>query len=322
MSDGKPFFPKNSCKDSPYFTLFLINRNHSFILKSIMSVTYMELIEQSRSGDSAAFGQIVRRYQGIVSGVVYGILGDFHKSEDIAQETFLIAWKKLDELREVEKLPGWLCAIAKNLARQTRLQQAKIPTVPVSLASEIETADDPARLLAQSEQNRLIWNALEKIPEKYRLPLVLFYRSEQSVPEIALALELSENTLHVRLNRARKFLRKELEKQVEGAIRSSGPGEFFSLAVLAALPAVASVTSAGKAVAQPRPFLRRRWRQPPRNLDRPAPRFLERLFGEVLSTRFSRPSGSFARRFSGSSGRFPASGSRCATPRRFGQGGF
>ena len=153
LESWKPFFLKNSCKDSPHFTHFLINRNHSFILKSIMSATYTELIEQSRTGDSAAFGQIVRQYQGIVSGVVYGILGDFHKSEDIAQETFLIAWRKLDELREVEKLPGWLCAIAKNLARQTRLQQAKIPTVPVSLAGEIETADDPARLRDRLAEN-------------------------------------------------------------------------------------------------------------------------------------------------------------------------
>ena len=210
----------------------------------------MELIEQSRGGNHTAFGRIVRQYQGIVSGVVYGILGDFHKSEDIAQETFLIAWKKLDELRDCEKLPGWLCGIARNLAHQSRLKQAKIPTVPVSQAEKLaETADDPARILAQSEQNRLIWNALEKIPEKYRVPLVLFYRSEQSVPEIAQALELSENTLCVRLSRARKFLRQELEKQVEGAILSNGPGEFFSLAVLAALPVVASVSGTGKAVA-------------------------------------------------------------------------
>jgi len=81
-----------------------------------MSVPDIALIEQSRLGDRDSFGQIVRKYQGIVSGVVYGILGDFHKSEDIAQETFLIAWKKLDDLREVEKLPGWLCGIARNLA--------------------------------------------------------------------------------------------------------------------------------------------------------------------------------------------------------------
>ena len=48
----------------------------------------------------------MQQYQRVASGVVYGILGDFHKSEDIVQETFLIAWKKLDELRVSEKLPA------------------------------------------------------------------------------------------------------------------------------------------------------------------------------------------------------------------------
>ncbi|MCL2117425.1 MAG: sigma-70 family RNA polymerase sigma factor, partial [Planctomycetaceae bacterium] len=78
---------------------------------------------------------------------------------------------------------------------------------------------------------------------------MLFYRSGQSVAEIAKALEISENALSVRLTRARKFLRKELEKQVEGAIAASGPGEMFSLGVIAALPALAVMSSTGKAVA-------------------------------------------------------------------------
>ncbi|MCL2120331.1 MAG: sigma-70 family RNA polymerase sigma factor [Planctomycetaceae bacterium] len=207
------------------------------------------LIEKSRSGDRDSFGQIVRQYQGIVSGIIYGILGDFHKSEDIAQETFLIAWKKLDELRDMEKLPGWLCGIARNLANHHRIRQPKVQTVSVAEAVEIaEKKDDPARILAQSEQNRLIWAALEKIPEKYRIPLVLYYRREESIPEIADALEISKEVLSMRLTRARKYLRRELEKQVEGAIAANGPGEFFSLAVIAALPA-AMTLSTGNAVA-------------------------------------------------------------------------
>jgi len=215
-----------------------------------MSMTDITLVEQSRLGDRESFGQIVRKYQGIVSGVVYGILGDFHKSEDIAQETFLVAWKKLDDLREVEKLPGWLCGIARNLANHYRVKQPKVQTVSIDKASEITGKnDDPARILAQSEQNRLIWSALEKIPEKYRVPLVLFYRSGQSLTEIAEALELSKEVLSMRLSRARKYLRRELEKQVEGAIAANGPGEFFSLAVIAALPALATFSTTAKAVA-------------------------------------------------------------------------
>ncbi len=209
-----------------------------------------EWIQQSRDGDREAFGRIVRRYQGIVSGIVYGMLGDFHKSEDIAQETFLVAWKKLGELRDVAKLPGWLCGIARNLAKKHLERNPKIPCLTDSDAETFPaTSDDPAARLAREERNRLLWDALENIPEKFRVPLVLYYRSEQSVVDIAAALELSEEALHMRLSRARKYLRKELERQVAGAISDSGPGELFSLAVIAALPGLAALGTAGKAVA-------------------------------------------------------------------------
>ena len=63
-----------------------------------------------------AFGDIVRRYQNLVSAVTYSITGNVQESEDLAQETFIAAWQRLHELREVEKLPAWLCGIARNLA--------------------------------------------------------------------------------------------------------------------------------------------------------------------------------------------------------------
>ncbi len=217
---------------------------------AILDQQHDQWVRLSRGGDREAFGRIVRQYQGIVSGLVYGMLGDFHRSEDIAQETFLVAWKKLDELRDVSKLPGWLCGIARNLAKKHLERHPKLPSLTDSEVNDIpELSDDPATRLAREERNRLLWDALENIPEKYRVPLVLYYRNEKSVCDIAAALELSEEALHMRLSRARKYLRKELERQVAGALFSSAPGELFSLAVIAALPGIATLTTTGQAVA-------------------------------------------------------------------------
>ena len=209
----------------------------------------LDNIQRSRLGDREAFGDIVRQYQGIVSGIAYGLLGDFHRSEDVAQETFLVAWSKLGELRDVAKFPAWLCGIARNVAKKHLERNTKLATISTEESgNEPESLDDPAGKLIREERNRLIWNALERIPENYRIPLILYYRNEKSVPEIAAVLECSEEALAMRLSRARKYLRKELERQISDSVASGGPGEFFSLGVIAALPLIA-MTSTGKAAA-------------------------------------------------------------------------
>src|SRR3954466_507489 len=73
-----------------------------------------DLVAASQRGDTRAFGLIVRRYQALISGLIYADCGDLHRSEDLAQETFLTAWKSLDTLRDTAKLPGWLCQIARH----------------------------------------------------------------------------------------------------------------------------------------------------------------------------------------------------------------
>src|SRR5256885_17163580 len=78
------------------------------------ALTDSDLVAASRQGDREAFGGIVRKYQGLISGLIYSACGDLSASEDIAQETFLAAWKSLSGLREPEKLPAWLCQIARH----------------------------------------------------------------------------------------------------------------------------------------------------------------------------------------------------------------
>ena len=212
-----------------------------------------ELIHRSLDGDREAFGQIVRRYQGLVSGVTFGMTGDYHKSEDLAQETFLIAWKRLAELRDFQKLPQWFCGIARTLVRNDRCHNAiRLATVSYDAGDVTEKPANDAEPLDQvirRERNHLVAEAIAKIPERYRVPLVMSIRSNLSTPEIATALDISEDTLYQRISRAKKFLRTELEKQVEHSIRATGPGEFFSLGVVAALPVVAKLTTGGKVLA-------------------------------------------------------------------------
>src|SRR5476649_1475015 len=77
-----------------------------------------ELVAQARHGDRDAFGRIVARYQALICALAYNATGSLTQSEDLAQESFVIAWKQLPALREPEKLRSWLCGIVRNLGRQ------------------------------------------------------------------------------------------------------------------------------------------------------------------------------------------------------------
>lgn len=90
------------------------------------TTTDAELIAASRGGDAAAFGQIVERYQRAVCAVSYAGTRDRALSEDVAQDTFVTAWRQLPALREIDRLPAWLCGIARNLARSARRRRGRI----------------------------------------------------------------------------------------------------------------------------------------------------------------------------------------------------
>src|SRR5437867_2147971 len=80
------------------------------------SMSDVDLVRAARRGDKRAFVEIVARHQAMVCGIALGILGDFAASEDAGQEAFLTAWRKFHELREPERLRGWLRQIARNAA--------------------------------------------------------------------------------------------------------------------------------------------------------------------------------------------------------------
>src|SRR5258708_36722353 len=86
-----------------------------------------QLVAASLSGDRDAFGQIVERYQTLVSSLAYCATGNVSRSEDLAQETFVSAWKQLAELREPAKLRPWLCSVARALISKAFRRHARAP---------------------------------------------------------------------------------------------------------------------------------------------------------------------------------------------------
>lgn len=201
-----------------------------------------ELVAQTLSGDRDAFGHIVTRYQSLVCSLTYSATGNLSQSEDLAQETFLTAWKQLAALREPSKLRSWLCGIARNVANNWLRRNGREPS---HAAESLETIDNsaapeplPPDHTISNEEAAILWRSLERIPEIYREPLVLFYREHQSVGTVAQNLDLTEDTVKQRLSRGRKLLHEQVLSFVEGALERSNPGKAFTVAVLATLPAL------------------------------------------------------------------------------------
>jgi len=205
------------------------------------------------------FADLVRRYQGLVCAVAYSATGDRAVSEEVAQEAFLVAWRKLPELDEPPAMPGWLCGIARNLARNPRRKLGRERPDQAGAEAAADARPTPHDSAAQREAAQLVWRALEELPDEVREPLVLYYRGEQSIREVADSLGLSEEAARQRLSRGRKALRAGVAEIVERALAASKPGAAFTAAVVAALGSdamAAPVSSGGSTSTSPRPTRR------------------------------------------------------------------
>ncbi len=78
-----------------------------------------ELLQASVAGNKDAFGVVVHRYQSLICAITYSATGDIGKSEELAQETFLRAWRGLRQLDDLGRFRAWLCTIARNLVHQS-----------------------------------------------------------------------------------------------------------------------------------------------------------------------------------------------------------
>jgi RNA polymerase sigma factor (sigma-70 family) len=207
-----------------------------------------ELVAESLEGNRDAFRLIVERYQTLISSLAYCATGNVSRSEDLAQETFVSAWKQLAELREPAKLRPWLCSITRFLISKEFRRQGREPDYAAESLAAVDEWVSPEPLppdqAISDEEKAILWRSLERIPEIYREPLVLFYREHQSIEAVAQDLGLSEDAVKQRLSRGRKLLQEQFLAFVAGALKQTSPGKAFTLGVIAALPLLATIAKA------------------------------------------------------------------------------
>lgn len=143
---------------------------------------------------------LVDQHYQLLFRYAYRLSGDRTDAEDLTQQTYLVAQKKLDQLRDPRLARSWLCTILRNLFLKKVSQKNK----PVSLSQSIDLAAEETALPELTSQE--LQQALNEMPDDFRVPLLMFYFEEQSYKEIAAALSIPLGTVMSRLARARSFL--------------------------------------------------------------------------------------------------------------------
>jgi RNA polymerase sigma factor (sigma-70 family) len=166
-----------------------------------------ELIQSCLSGDQDAFAEILTRYKKLIYNIIYNLIGADSEVNDLFQEVFIRIYKSLDSYNPDYKFATWAIKIATNLCLD-RLRQKKPELIPVEEATGIyDNRTNPEDLYLAGEQTRQIRMAIDQLPEKYRIPVVLFHQQGLSYEEMAGILNQPVTIIKNRLYRARLMLR-------------------------------------------------------------------------------------------------------------------
>ncbi|MCX7681155.1 MAG: sigma-70 family RNA polymerase sigma factor [Anaerolineae bacterium] len=174
------------------------------------------LVTQAQRGDQEAFGELIRRNQEQVIGLVYRLCGDMELAEDAAQEAFLRAWQHLPSYRPDAPFKNWLYRIAANIALSALRRERAMTDIDDLLPAASD--EEPEDETEASERREYVRRAVLALPAASRAVLVLREYEGLSYREIAEVLNIPIGTVMSRLNYARSKLRESLAPylQAEG----------------------------------------------------------------------------------------------------------
>jgi RNA polymerase sigma factor (sigma-70 family) len=195
--------------------------------------------------DESAFTVLIERHGPMVLGVCRRSLPNFHDAEDACQATFLVLARKAASVRKKASLSSWLhgvaCRVAANLKRAHVRRKAR------EKEAATQTPRDPAAEVTWREVQTILDEELQRLPDRYRTPIILCHLECMSRDEAAQQLGLSLTTLHGRLEHARGLLRQSLSKRgltLPAVMSAAVIGESIAQAALTPTLVVASTKAA------------------------------------------------------------------------------
>jgi RNA polymerase sigma-70 factor (ECF subfamily) len=181
-----------------------------------------DLLRQCLTGDRVAVERLVQEYQPQLFRLALSILDDGGQNgsadaQEATQDALMAALRSLNSYRGEAKLSTWLYSITLNLCRnrlRARQRRKQVRSIFERLTTLIEdTPSQPEEVLIRKQADSSLFNIVQSLNERHRLPVILRYYHDCSVAEIAQILDIPEGTVHSRLNTARKRMRNYLEAE-------------------------------------------------------------------------------------------------------------
>jgi RNA polymerase sigma-70 factor (ECF subfamily) len=178
-----------------------------------------DLIARARAGDHEAFRLVFERYVRPVLSFLYDLVGERDLAEELTQETFVRAFNKLNDLRDIDKFSTWLFGISRNVAREAlrtrRKDVARLVNESMSLPEPQDLGPSPADELLGKELHTAMRLALKALDEDRRIVFTLKIFQQRSYDEIAEITGFSLAKVKTDLHRAREVMRRRIQPYLE-----------------------------------------------------------------------------------------------------------
>ena len=196
-----------------------------------MSSTDEELVARSRGGDLDSFNQLVLRWERPIYALAYRVIGREEDARDVAQETFLRAFRALGGFKGQAKFSSWLYRITLNLCRDWIRRERRTPVAQapegvdlIELAGEVDATETVEDLVSRKELGRAVARVMSSLPEEQRTAIILKEYHGLTFQEIADLLDCPLSTVKTRLYQGLSVLRKQLhDAGVESTFERGSP---------------------------------------------------------------------------------------------------
>lgn len=173
----------------------------------------LRLVELAQTGDREAFSLLVTRLEPMVFAIVFRRLRNRSEALEVTQDVFMQVLRKLGQLREPERFPGWLRRIAVRMAINRAVRRPReVASEVTTLGTLSATADNPLERVLRNENADQLRDGLDQLRDLDRRTLLAFYFEGQSLQEMSHEFASPVGTIKRRLHTARNRLRERLEQ--------------------------------------------------------------------------------------------------------------